>query len=37
LLTENPILEKSNEKTGPSLAGGIFNLNSRLKKDFNEE
>jgi hypothetical protein len=36
-LIENPLKEKPNDKSGPSLAGGIININAKLKKNFNEE
>ena len=30
-------VDKLIEKNGPSLAGGIMNMNSQMKKDPNEE
>lgn len=37
MLNRKSSIDKINEKSAPSLAGGIMNINSQLKKDPNEE
>ena len=37
LVNNKKSTDKLHEKSGPSFAGGILNINSKMKKDPNEE